>query len=84
MIKLKSLYTSHPVVILICGLCLAQIIGTIQVYLSNLALYNTLSNINSAGYLAVPNRLVMSGLRNLCPITCYTAPGLKGIPEWCL
>ena len=84
MIKLKPLYTSHPVVILICGLCLAQIIGTIQVYLSNLALYNTLSNITSAGYLAVPNRLVMSGLRNFAPafwgglfFTCTIGAGIS-------
>ena len=67
MIKLKPLYTSHPVVILICGLCIAQIIATIQVYLSNLELYNTLSNINSDGYLAIPNKLVMSGLRDFAP-----------------
>lgn len=84
MIKLKPLYTSHPVVILICGLCMAQIIGTIQVYLSNLALYNTLSNINSAGYLAVPNQLVMSGLQDFAPafwgglfFTCTIGAGIS-------
>jgi hypothetical protein len=84
MIKLKPLYTSHPVVILICGLCLAQVIGTIQVYLSNLALHNMLSNINSAGYLAVPNRLVMSGLRDFAPafwgglfFTCTIGAGIS-------
>ena len=67
MSKLKSLYTFHPVVILLCGLVIAQIIGTTQVYLSNLQLYNTLSRINSAGYLAIPNKLVMGGLRDLAP-----------------
>ena len=67
MSKLKSLYTFHPVVILLCGLVIAQIIGTTQVYLSNLQLYNTLSRINSAGYLAIPNKLVMGALRALAP-----------------
>ncbi len=67
MIKLKPLYGSHPIVILVFGLLIAQIIATIQVYLSNLELYNTLLNINSAGYLAIPNRFVMSGLRDFAP-----------------
>lgn len=58
---------SHPVVILICGLFISQIIATIQVYLSNFTLYNTLLIINSAGYLGVPNKMVMSGLRDFAP-----------------
>jgi len=65
--RLKSLHTTHPVVILICGLGIAQIIGTIQVYISNLHLYGTLLQINSAGYLAIPNKQVMAGLRELAP-----------------
>lgn len=58
---------SHPAVILVFGLLVAQIIATVQVYLSNLDLYKTLLVINSAGYLAIPNRLVMSGLRDFAP-----------------
>ena len=65
--RLKSLYECHPVAILICGLAIAQIISTIQVYVSNLHLYSTLSHISSAGYLAIPNRLVMIRLRDLAP-----------------
>jgi hypothetical protein len=67
MIKIKPLYTSHPVVILVIGLLIAQIIATIQVHLSNLELYNTLSNVSAAGYLAIPNRLVMSRLQDFAP-----------------
>ena len=42
---------------------MAQVIATIQVHLSNLDLYNTLTNVISAGYLAVPNKQVMVSLR---------------------
>ena len=67
MIKQKLLITSHPVVILFLGLLIAQILATIQVYLSNLNLYNTLSAVNSAGYLAIPNKQTMSSLRDFRP-----------------
>ena len=70
MIKQKLLVTSHPVVILFLGLLIAQIIATIQVYLSNLNLHDTLSAVYSAGYLAIPNKQVMSGLRHLRPAIC--------------
>lgn len=63
----KFLKGSHPAVIVVCGLLIAQIIATIQVYLSNLGLYNNLTVINSAGYLVIPNKLVVKGLRDLKP-----------------
>jgi hypothetical protein len=58
---------SHPAVILALGLLIAQIIATIQVYLSNFNLYHTLLLINSYGYLAIPNGRAMSGLQDFAP-----------------
>ena len=63
--KLSSPF--HPVGILFVGLLIAQILATIQVYLSNLDLYATVSAANAAGYLAIPNQRVMGGLQNLAP-----------------
>ena len=57
----------HPVGILLIGLLMAQILATIQVYLSNLDLYATVSAANAAGYLAIPNQQVMAGLQNFAP-----------------
>ena len=65
--KQKLLISSHPVVIFFLGLLIAQIIATIQVYLSNLNLYNTLSAIDAAGYLTVPNNQTMSSLQDFRP-----------------
>ena len=53
--------------ILLLGLVIAQIIATIQVYLSNLNLNNTLTNVASAGYLAIPTKQVMGSLRDFSP-----------------
>lgn len=64
---LKLLKVSHPAVILVLGLLIAQIIATTQVYLSNLDLYHRLLLVNSAGYLEIPNGRVMSGLRDFAP-----------------
>jgi hypothetical protein len=63
--KPKSFYKSHPVVIIFIGLIIAQAIATIQVYLSNLDLYNTITQVASAGYLAIPNRHAMGNLQEL-------------------
>jgi len=65
--KPKNFHKSHPVVILFIGLIVAQAIATIQVYLSNLDLYNTITQVASAGYLAIPNRHAMVSLRELGP-----------------
>jgi len=53
--------------ILLPGLFIAQVIATIQVYLSNAGLYRALIAINDAGYLAVPNRHVMAHLGEFGP-----------------
>lgn len=65
--KPRILSTSHPVAILILGLVIAQVIATIQVYLSNLDLYYTLTTVASAGYLAIPNNHVMGMLPEFSP-----------------
>ncbi len=54
----------HPAGILTCGLAAAQIIATIQVYLSNVTLYRTVSALYDTGYLIVPNVMVMSRLQD--------------------
>lgn len=63
----KLFSTLHPVVILFLGLIIAQVIATVQVYLSNLDLYNTITAVASAGYFAIPNKHVMSSLREFSP-----------------
>ena len=57
----------HPVGVLLIGLLMAQVLATIQVYLSNLDLYATVSAANAAGYLVIPNQQVMAGLQNFAP-----------------
>jgi len=49
------------------GLFVAQVIATIQVYLSNLDLYRNLSAIKAAGYFTVPNQRTMSSLQEFAP-----------------
>jgi len=65
--KLKPSPPIHPVGILFIGLLMAQILAAIQVYLSNIDLYATVSAANAAGYLAIPNQQVMAGLQNFAP-----------------
>ena len=65
--KPRLSFPAHPVGILVIGLFMAQILATIQVYLSNLDLYATVSAADAAGYLAIPNRQVMGSLQNFAP-----------------
>lgn len=53
--------------VLLLGLLTAQIIATIQVYLSNDGLYHSLIGIRDAGYLTIPNQEIMRGLLELSP-----------------
>ncbi len=53
--------------ILLPGLLIAQLIATVEVYLSNAALYRSVTAIIDAGYLAVPNRHAMLHLREFGP-----------------
>ena len=54
----------YPAKALLLGLLVAQIIATIQVYLSNLDLYRNVSLMKAAGYLTIPNQNTMSSLQN--------------------
>jgi hypothetical protein len=49
------------------GLIVAQILATLQVYLSNVRLYRSLVAIRDAGYLIVPNQRIMPTLHSFTP-----------------
>ena len=55
---------------ILIGLLMAQVLATLQVYLSNIDLYATVSAANDSGYLAIPNQQVMRGLQNFAPAFC--------------
>jgi hypothetical protein len=57
----------YPAKALLLGLLVAQIIATIQVYLSNLDLYRSLSAIQASGYLTIPNQRIMPSLQDFGP-----------------
>jgi hypothetical protein len=74
----------HPAGILLFGLVLAQMIATIEVYLSNLDLHRTVSALYDAGYLTVPNAMAMGRLQNFWPafwgglfFTCSIGAGIS-------
>jgi len=58
---------SYSAKALLLGLFVAQVIATIQVYLSNLSLHSNLSIIKAAGYLTIPNQTTMPSLQELTP-----------------
>lgn len=55
----------HTPLIILLGLCAAQIIGTLQVFLSNARLLQTITAVKNAGYLAIPNDLVAPSLKTV-------------------
>jgi hypothetical protein len=57
----------YPAKALLLGLLIAQVIATIQVYLSNLDLYHNLSILKAAGYLTIPNQHTMPTLHDFAP-----------------
>jgi hypothetical protein len=58
---------SYAAGVLLLGLFTAQVIAFIQVYLSNADLYRTLAAIKQAGYLTIPNQLIMYSLQEFGP-----------------
>lgn len=58
---------SYATSVLLLGLLVAQVLGTIQVYLSNVHLYRTLMTIKDAGYLTIPNQLTLQSLQEFGP-----------------
>jgi hypothetical protein len=82
--KLNPSKTYHPAGILFFGLLIAQVLATIQVYLSNIELHAAVSSINNAGYLAIPNEKVMNSLQRIWPafwgglfFTCSIGAGIS-------
>jgi hypothetical protein len=61
---IRCLYVAK---MLFLGLLTAQVLATIQVYLSNAELYRSLVDIRNAGYLIIPNSRVMHSLLELGP-----------------
>ncbi len=57
----------YPVKVLLLGLFAAQVLATIQVYLSNAHLYRALIAVRDAGYLTIPNQRMMHNLREFGP-----------------
>ena len=55
---------------ILAGLLTAQIIATLQVYVSNRSFYFTLKTIGEAGYLTVPNQQTISRLQELTTALC--------------
>jgi len=60
----------YPAAALSGGLFIAQALSTLQVYLSNRALYQTLAAVQGAGYIPVPNQRIMGHLHDLGPALC--------------
>jgi len=57
--------TFHTPLIILAGLCVSQIIGTLQVYQSNARLSQVITAVKKAGYLAIPNDLVTPTLASV-------------------
>ncbi len=58
----------YPVMVLAAGMLSAQVLGTVQVYLSNAEVYQMLVSLQEhGGYLLVPNRKIMEGLNGYAP-----------------
>ena len=57
----------YPAKALLLGLLVAQVISAIQVYLSNIHLYRSLSAIQASGYLTIPNQHTMTSLQDFAP-----------------
>jgi len=66
----RRLHILYPLSALLLGMFMAQVLATVQVYLSNSDLFDSLMAIKDAGYLAVPNQNVMDGLKDFGPAFC--------------
>jgi hypothetical protein len=66
-IRLIHLY---PFTALLLGMIVTQALATVQVYLSNTDLYDSLTAIKDAGYLTIPNQNVMGSLKRFGPAFC--------------
>lgn len=53
--------------VLLAGLATSQLLATLHVHLSNVNLYMSLKRLRDAGYVTIPNRIVMQNLPDLAP-----------------
>jgi hypothetical protein len=60
----------YPVMAIFSGLVVSQIIATFQVFFTNRALYHTLTSINAAGYVTIPNHQTMGCLPDMTTAAC--------------
>ncbi|OQY44131.1 MAG: hypothetical protein B6240_11080 [Desulfobacteraceae bacterium 4572_87] len=61
---------AYPVMSILSGLLVSQVIATFQVFFTNRALYHTLTAIHAEGYLTVPNCQTMGSLLELSTAVC--------------
>ena len=66
----KRLIILYPFSALLIGMFVAQVLATVQVYLSNSDLFESMMAIKDAGYLTVPNQNVIYGLKGFGPAFC--------------
>ncbi|UCG64342.1 MAG: HEAT repeat domain-containing protein [Deltaproteobacteria bacterium] len=65
--RLEMNKCAYAAKVLVLGLVSAQVLATIQVYLSNADLYDTLIIIKDAGYLPIPNERIIHRLQEFSP-----------------
>ena len=63
----KRLNILYPFSALLIGMFVAQVLATVQVYFSNSDLFESMMAIKDAGYLTVPNKNIISGLKGFGP-----------------
>ncbi len=83
----------YPAKAVVAGLLMAQIVATLQVYLANAELYETLLLLQTHGYLLVPGQLIAERLGEFKPafigglfFTCSIGAGLTVVAlaaTWC-
>lgn len=64
---MTTIRNSYMAIALLLGLFSAQIIATIQVYLSDLYLYRSVTAVLKNEYLPIPNQLIMNHLQDIGP-----------------
>jgi len=70
MIKSRKPLFFHPAAAIVPGVIVAQIVGTIQVYLSNAELYAKVKAISNERFLAIPNQQITPRLLEIDTAIC--------------
>lgn len=69
-IRFKWKTERYPAAAILAGLVSAQLMATFQVFFANQSLYRTLTVINAAGYVTIPNQQTMVGLQETTTAIC--------------